>query len=240
VFAEVSATGVQLSTNRWRTDYRFEDPRLDALLTRETSWNAWRESRRWAMRHFPRLRTRTARIDRANVGFVRAVLARRQASMFLDTTKLLTRLTYLLEIPDFELRVVRLVRDVRGFAASAHRRGESVTRAASVWMKDQAAIEHVLARWPGVRQMLVRYEDLCEAPQATLRRLWEFCGVEPIESSTVIQAREHHILGNSMRMGETITVRLDETWRRRLTPEDERRVLAVAGTFNQRFGYTRA
>ena len=89
----------------------------------------WREGRRWATRHLPRLRARTARVDRANVAFVGAVLRRRNASVFLDTTKLLTRLTYLLEIPDFDLRVVRLVRDVRGFAASAQRRGESVDEA---------------------------------------------------------------------------------------------------------------
>ena len=128
VFADVSATGIRLSTTRWRTDYRFEHPWLDAVLTRETSWLAWREGRRWATRHLPRLRARTARVDRANVAFVRAVLRRRNASVFLDTTKLLTRLTYLLEIPDFDLQVVRLVRDVRGFAASAQRRGESVDR----------------------------------------------------------------------------------------------------------------
>jgi hypothetical protein len=31
---------------------------------------------------------------------------------------------------------------------------------------DQAAVERVLARWPAVRQTLVRYEDLCAEPQA--------------------------------------------------------------------------
>jgi len=237
VFDDASAAGVPLSTLRWRTDYRFEHPWLDALLTRETSWLAWREGRRWATRHLPRLRQRTARIDRANVAFVDAVLRRRQARMFFDTTKLLTRLTYLLEIPQFEVRVVRLVRDVRGFAASAKRRGESVSKATSVWLNDQAAIEQVLARRPGLRQMLVRYEDLCAAPETTLRGLWQFCGVDPIEPSRTVQAREHHVLGNNMRMGDTITVRLDE--RTRLAPEDERRVLAVAGPLNERLGYAR-
>lgn len=237
VFEDVSATGITLSTTRWRTDYRFEHPWQDALLTRETSWLAWREARRWATRHLPVLRGRTARIDRANVAFIRAVLERRRARVFLDTTKLLTRLTYLLEIPELDVRVVRLVRDVRGFAASAQRRGESVTGATTVWLNDQAAIERVLVRWPGVRQTLVRYEDFCAEPQATLRRLWQFCGVAPIEPSTAVVAGEHHVLGNSMRMGATITVRLDDSWRSRLAPKDERKVLAIAGSLNERLGY---
>jgi hypothetical protein len=240
VFADVSATGIPLNTMRWRTDYRFEHPWLDRLLTRETSWLAWREGRRWATRHLPRLRQRTSRIDRANVEFVGAVLRRCNARMFFDTTKLLTRLTYLLEIPELELRVVRLVRDVRAFAASAQRRGESVGHATAIWMNDQAAIERVLARWPDVRQTFLRYEDLCAAPQATLGRLWEFCGVDAIEPSGTVRARDHHVLGNNMRMGDTITVRLDETWRSRLAPDVEQRILAVAGPLNERLGYARA
>ena len=239
VFADVSAAGISLSTRHWVTDYRFEHPWLDRVLTRETSWLAWRESRRWVTRHLPRLRERTARVDHANVAFVGAVLRRRNARVFFDTTKLLTRLTYLLEIPELELRVVRLVRDVRAFAASAQRRGESVAHATAVWVNDQAAIERVLARWPGVRQTFLRYEDLCAAPQPTLQRLWEFCGVDPIEPSPTVHAREHHVLGNNMRMGDTITVRLDETWRSRLAPGDQERILAVAGPLNDRFGYAR-
>jgi hypothetical protein len=240
IFADASAAGVPLSTTRWRTDYRFEHPWLDAVLTRETSWFAWRQGRRWATRHLPPFRTRTARVDSANVAFVRAVLTHQHAQVFFDTTKLLTRLTYLLDIPDLEVRVVRLVRDVRGFAASAQRRGESIETATSVWMKDQAAIDRVLAQRPHVRRTLVRYEDLCREPHETLQRLWEFCGVAPMEPSTTVRAREHHVLGNSMRMGDTITVRLDETWRSQLAPADEQRVLAIAGPLNERLGYARA
>jgi len=239
VFADVSAAGIPLSAQNWLTDYRFEHPWLDRLLTRETSWLAWRERRRWLTRRLPGLRERTARIDHANVAFVAAVLRRRDARVFLDTTKLLTRLTYLLEIPELDLRVVRLVRDVRAFAASTQRRGGSVAVATAVWMNDQAAIERVLAGWPGIRQTFLRYEDLCAAPQATLQRLWEFCGVDPIDPSATVHAREHHVLGNNMRMGDTITVRLDETWRSRLAPGDQQRILAVAGPLNERLGYAR-
>jgi hypothetical protein len=240
VFDDVSASGVRLSARRWRTDYRFEHPFADALLTKETSMLSWRTARKWATRHAPILRTRMARVDRANLAFVRAVLARRRAAVFLDTTKLLTRLTYLLDLPEMDIRVVRLVRDVRGFAASARRRGGSVTEAAKVWVNDQIAIDRVLARQSSVPSLLVRYEDVCGAPATTLRDLWEFCGVPAIGVSSVVRSREHHVLGNRMRMNDVVEVRLDESWRSRLDSSDQLSVLRIAGTLNDRMGYARA
>ena len=240
VFADVSEAGIPFSAARWQTDYRFEHPWLDAILTKETSHLWWRELRRWATRRLPLLRARTTVVDAANVAFIRAALARRGATIFFDTTKLLTRLTYLLELPELDVRVVRLVRDARGFAASAQRRGESLSSATAVWLNDQTAIERVLARWPGVPQTLIRYEDLCADPAVTLGRLWAFCGADPIEPSTTVRARDHHVLGNSMRMSETIEIRIDDRWRQQLRQEDEQRVLDVAGPLNERLGYARA
>jgi hypothetical protein len=240
IFSDVSATGTPFSVGRWRTDYRFEHPWVDRLLTRETSLTAIRGGRHWAMRRLPVLRGRLARIDRTNVAFVRAVLARRGATVFLDTSKLLTRVSYLMDIAEFDVRIVRLARDARGFAASAKRRGGSAVEAAAVWRNDQVAIDRFLADRPDLPTLLVRYEDLCEQPGDILQRLWRFCGVGPLEPTTVIHAREHHILGNSMRMGDTIQVRLDETWRSRLGQQDEQRVLEVAGELNSRLGYARA
>lgn len=240
IFDDVSATGTRFTTERWRTDYRFEHPWLDGLLTRESSLTALRRGQRWAMRTLPVLRERADRIDRTNVAFIRAVLNRRGAKAFVDTSKLLTRLGYLLDIPALDVRVVRLARDARGFAASAKRRGGSAAAAATVWRNDQLAIEAFLAARPHVPIHLLRYEDLCARPADTMRSFWAFCGVRDVEPATVIHAREHHILGNNMRMGDTIAIRLDDAWRSRLGAEDERKVLAVAGTVNERLGYQRA
>src|SRR5262249_3984946 len=127
-----------------------------------------------------------------------------------------------------------------GFAASAKRRGGSASSAATVWRNDQLAIDTFLAKRPGLRTHVLRYEDLCAAPVEAMRAFWAFCGVRDVGAQTVIHARDHHILGNSMRMGETIAVRLDDAWRSRLGADDERRVLDVAGDVNERLGYTRA
>jgi hypothetical protein len=237
VFQSVTQKGVALNADEWSNDYRFENYWLDTLLTRETSSVAVRRVRWWASRRLPILRQRVSRIDRVNVAFVAAVLAQKRASVLLDTTKLLTRLTYLLEIPDLEVTVVRLVRDVRGFAASAKRDGRAIEDAARVWVKDQEAILRVTSALPPQRMLLMRYEDLCREPAATMRKLWELCRVEPIALGPALDGQEHHVLGNNMRMRGPIRVELDETWRTRLTEGEQGRVLRIAGPMTEQLGY---
>lgn len=239
IFREVSAQGVGFDPDHWSTDYRFEADWLDRLLTRETSLFFMRKVRRWASHHLPFFSQRTARVDRVNVAFARAVLARTGARVLCDTTKLLTRLTYLLDVPDLRVNVIRLVRDVRGVAASAKRRGERVLDATHVWINDQVAIDRLLADRPSLAACLVRYEDLCARPATTLAQVWRFCGVDPFDSSGVVRSSAHHVLGNNMRMGDTITVRLDDAWRTLLDAKEEDVVWKTAAVLSERLGYTR-
>ena len=239
IFEEVSSQGTEFDPDHWSTDYRFETDWLDRILTRETSLFPVRKVRHWAMHHVPPLNRRTERVDRANVAFARAVLKYTGARVFCDTTKLLTRLTYLLDIPELRVNVIRLVRDVRGVAASAKRRGGGIRDAATVWVNDQIAIDRLLADKPSLASCLLRYEDLCVAPTATLGRVWAFCGVDPFDSPGIVQAGAHHVLGNNMRMSSTISVRLDEAWRTLLDSAEENTVWRTAGTLSERLGYTR-
>jgi hypothetical protein len=237
VFRRVSDAGIPFGADCWSTDYRFDGPWLDTVFTRETSLTALRRLRRWASRHLPAYRQRVSRIDRANVAFIRAVLAETGAAVFLDTTKLVTRLAHLLQVPDLDVRVVHLVRDVRGVAASGKRRGVPVEDSARVWASDQLAIERTIRRLPAWRTMLMRYEDLCTAPRDTLAALWAFCEVEPADPPEALYSTDHHVIGNSMRLQRVIDVRLDESWRTVLDAGDERRILAIAGALNHRLGF---
>jgi len=92
--------------------------------------------------------------------------------VFFDTSKLLTRLTYLLEVPEFRVNVVHLVRDARGVAASAKRRGDSVVAASKVWLNDQLAVARLLSGLPPKQSIRIRYEDLCSSPADTLITVW--------------------------------------------------------------------
>lgn len=239
VFADVSGSSVRFDVDDWSVDYRFEAAWLDALLTRETSVSLLRRARHRLTRTLPGLRSRMRRVDRANMEFFRAVLTLANAHVFVDTSKLVTRLTYLLDLADLDLRVVHLVRDPRGVAASAARRGGSALHAARVWAADQRVIASTLHNRPAVPRLTLRYEDVCREPQQGLSGFWSFCGVEPSDAPSTLTPGDHHVLGNKMRLKADAVVRLDDAWRSSLAPDVEAAVWGITGSASTRLGYQR-
>lgn len=84
---------------------------------------------------------------------------------------------------------------------------------------------------------MVRYESLCAEPETTLTRIFEFFGLDPMRVELDFRSVEHHILGNSMRLGSSSDIRLDEKWRSQLTDADLNIFDRIAGKFNRRLGY---
>jgi len=237
IFQKVSDQGLDFGPANWTNDYRFTHPLLHRIFTRDSSFALVRTLQRWVERHLPVYRQRIKRIDRVNEAFVRAVLETAGAEVFFDTSKGSMRLARLLASSAFDLRVVTLVREVRAYAASARRRGTSLRDAAETWKKDQLTIRAVTKELPHGRKLLVRYEDLCTNPSGTLTRLYDFCGVAPMELPRQLFSHEHHVLGNNMRMAGSIEIRLDERWRRELEDSEQAEVLGIAGELNRQFGY---
>jgi hypothetical protein len=237
IFAAVQAQGLRFGVDEWTNDYRLEHPLAHRLLTRDSSFAFVRAFQAWCAHHLPIYNRRVENTGRVNVAFIRAVLQATAADVFFDTSKVSARLARLLERPELDVRVVRLVRDVRGYGASAKRRGLSVEDAASSWKKDQEAISAVTVAVAPERTLLLKYEDLCDSPGEVMRQLYRFCGVEEIHPITSTRSDEHHVLGNNMRRDGTITVRLDERWRSKLRAEEQRQILAIAGPLNRALGY---
>lgn len=237
VSQRVSDDGFEFGPDNWTNDYRSENPLMNRLLVRHSSLPTIRAAQRWLSSSLPVYSAHLRHIDRVNVSFIRAVLAESRAEVFLDASKRSMRLLRLLQIPELDVKVVRLVRDVRGYAASAKRRGLTIDDAANIWKKDQDVIAEMTAEMPPDRVFLLRYEDLCGTLETTARRLWDFCGVAPVALPERLFSEEHHVLGNSMRLGGTIEIKLNESWRRSLDPAEQRRILQIAGMANRTFGY---
>ena len=237
VFTLVRGRGYELDSTRWTNDYRFEQPLAQRVLNRLCASAPGRDFVRWGAGHLPVYRERVARIDAVNVAFIRAVLQVSGAAVFADTSKRLPRLVHLSRIPELDVSVVLLARDVRGYAASAKRRGVTVSDAARTWNRDQEAMAEIARDLPAGRVHRIRYEDLCEDPASTLGGLWRFCGVSDVNPPDLVDASHHHVLGNSMRMAGTIRIRLDQSWKKRLDPREADAVLAIAGDANRRLGY---
>jgi hypothetical protein len=237
IFARVQQSGYSMGPDRWINDYRSEHPLVHRLLTRESSFPAVAMAQRWLNAHLPVHAARMRQADATNVAFVRAALDIAHADVFCDTTKHTLRLARLLANPELDVRVIMLVRDARGYVSSAKRRGYRIEDAAWTWRRDQEVVARLTRDLPTDRCLLLKYEALCTDLEPTLRRLHAFCGVSQHPPVTSMRSDTHHVLGNSMRLHGRITVRLDESWRRQLSADEQQAVATIAGALNSRFGY---
>lgn len=173
-----------------------------------------------------------AELGRRNRAFAEVVMEIRGARIFLDASKERLRSRYLQRYLGMDLRVIHLIRDVRGVVVSTRRRERNaalrVGAIARHWTNTNRAIQRCVRRLPPGASTIVRYEDLCRDPESTLRRLKEFCGVD-LTAGRTGDARQQHLLGNQMRLQPISEVRLDERWRTTLTPAEITQVLARAG-----------
>jgi hypothetical protein len=135
-----------------------------------------------------------------------------------------------------DIRIVHLVRDPRGFAASSRRHGlYRVEQAGRVWRKFHAGIRSLA---PVARMETVRYEDLVADVRQTMARVQAFLDV-PVEDLGGRPRRpvRHHLVGNEMLRTFDGTIEPDTRWMTLLTPEEQRRVLRDAGPLAQVLGY---
>lgn len=212
---------------------------------------ALRFSRSW--------RAHLERTQRLNAQLAATICARTGTRVIVDSSKTGTRLKYLLRNSGLEIRVLRLVRDGRAVALTymdphryadatdpalrgggtgwARHRGVPLVLAARQWRRSQDEAATLLRPLDPARWTTARYEDLCADPDATLRRLFVFIGVTPRSVPSVLAPREHHVIGNGMRLDQLVSPKLDERWRSALSATDLVAFDQVAGSTNRSLGY---
>jgi hypothetical protein len=238
VFDSVRRAGYTLDASTWSNDYRYENPMLHAMLSRYSSVRSVRGLQNLAGGLLPFHRARIRRISEVNVAFIRSVLQVGGGEVFFDTSKAPMRLWHLLRLPELDVRVIVLVRDVRGFCSSAKRRGQSVKEAASSWTNRHVVLTDLAAQLPADRVTWLRYEDLCADPSRRLKDLQRFLGVDVQEPPDSILSRDHHVLGNRIRRDGAITIRQPDDWTKTLTSSEAQEALRIAGHVNERFSYS--
>jgi hypothetical protein len=208
----------------------------------------------------PRWRQHLAGSRQRNMQLLSVLHELTGARVIVDSSKLPLRLKYLLDVPDIETRVIRLVRDGRAVALTytdewnfadasepALRGGgngarrpppqRDIAAGAREWRRSNESADCVVARLPREQWLQVRYEDLAVRPEAELRRICEFLGLTPEQVTLNFRARPQHVIGNGMRLDRTSDIRLDERWREHLSAADLEAFDRVAGGLNRRYGY---
>lgn len=191
-----------------------------------------------------------------------AVLAESGGHILVDSSKIAHRLKFLLFIPEFNIKVIHLVRDGRAVALTYMRQDEfadskepalrrggrgmsaeetavslSMEKAANEWRRCLLSAEHLLARLERSQWIQFKYEELCNDPTGTLRTIYSFLGIDCTCAVEKFRSIEHHVIGNGMRLDRTSSISLDERWRSVLTEKELRTFDREAGRVNRRYGY---
>ena len=174
-----------------------------------------------------------------NQAFIQSVLTVTNKDVLVDTAKDRIRLRALRKFSTLNVRIIHLVRDVRGVVASWLRRGRNnIPESATQWVKWHNRLEKSWGTLPADTYIRIRYEDLCQDVPGTLKQLYKFCGVDSeIEIDDFRQA-SHHIVGNQMRLDNLSKIKLDERWRNTLTREQLQQINKLAGDLNRHYGYS--
>ncbi len=166
------------------------------------------------------------------------------ARVVVDSSKLALHLKFLLKSDRLKIKALNLIRDGRAVVTSmlGHgfqraTRAETIAGAANEWKRTNEASECVLSALPASQSMTFQYEELCRQPEATLRNICKFLGMDTQQINLDFRSKTQHVLGNDMRLKSGSDIRLDERWRTTLTQEDLAVFDQVAGEMNRKYGY---
>ncbi|MFJ6194718.1 sulfotransferase family protein [Micromonospora sp. NPDC092111] len=193
--------------------------------------------------------------DAALADLYAAVARHTGARVVVDSSKLPPYGALLGALPGIDLRVLHVVRDPRATAFSWRRRrgldGDTdsrlmsrppVWKAALLWLVWNAVTVRLWGGTPG-GYLRVRYEELTADPEATLRRIAVFAGVDagttPFTGpATVRLAPTHSVAGNPSRHRTgPVPITADVEWRRGLSGWSYAVVTGLTGPGLRRFGY---
>jgi len=261
VASEMVKRGVHFDLEEFGTGFRMPNSRIATkLLAPLHRGPALELVRDIGLRLFSRWSSRFPEIIRTNEILVDVIMEYYHARIFVDKSNIAMRLKYILRIPSFDVKVIRLIRDGRGVAltymdpagfadakdqvlrgggSGGNREEERLPMAQATyqWRRCNEEAENVLRRLGPSQWLEVRYEELCRDTEKTLRRLFEFLGVDPSRRAQEFRMVEHHVVGNGMRLDTTSQISLDERWRSVLTQDELGIFDREAGEMNRRFGY---
>ncbi len=189
------------------------------------------------------------------------VFERSKASWVVDSSKtstpLIGRPLSLSRYTRFDVKGIFLTRDGRGVAWSEMKRTGSEERVprfnsqamrfwktVACWVVSNV-LTCVSALLMGSKNVLrVRYEDLCEAPVQTLRRISEFTGQDLTRViGTVQQAGElavgHNVAGNRVRFSKQLRFRPDYEWQEKMPKRFQAAFWLTAWPLALALGYSR-
>lgn len=235
----VRQQGLPFDLARPATDFRCRDAgSTDRIMRARIRGAAFERVRGALIATAPAARRSLPVVRDVNRVMIQTILDLEKASVFLDSSKDPVRLLHLHRTEDYNIRVIQLVRDVRGVANSARKNeGLEPRLAAREWLRTHGQVDRLRRMLGDDRVIRIRYEDLCADPLGVANSLFEFLGLECMDGELALSSADNHILGNRMRLSIRDGIRLDEKWRSELSASDLADIHAVAGKLHRAYGY---
>lgn len=155
------------------------------------------------------------------------------AEVIVDSSKSPARALAIARVAGIDLRLLHLVRDVRGVAYSlripyreppkegrfANVKRRSHLRFAGTWALVNFFCERVRIRIPGP-SLFIRYEDYAADPATALSRIGDLMGMPSISydaSAGHLLKQGHQVAGNDVRLRPVQAINPDEVWRHKFS-----------------------
>ncbi|MFW6135302.1 MAG: sulfotransferase [Chloroflexota bacterium] len=164
------------------------------------------------------------------------------AHVFVDTSKSVARVPFLLQRRETDLVLVHLTRDPRGFVNSylKHKCDEaSVRNAVSYWRRTHRSAMMLGHSLGPVAYRRIQYEELCRHPRRVFSELFDLLGLPDVDVVEAARSHAHHLVGNGVRLRPFDGIHLDSSWQRQLTPAQMEACVRHAGHLAASLGYAR-
>jgi hypothetical protein len=137
------------------------------------------------------------------------------------------------------VRAILLSRDGRGVLYSRMREGILREAGLKVWQTYYSRALPLIEKSIRPEHLLrVKYEELVSDPAGSANRIFEFLGLPKLEGDIAFASRVQHMPeGNDTRLRGLSNIKLDEAWRREMSPADLDFFEREGGTVNRKLGY---
>lgn len=180
--------------------------------------------------------------DRAAVESVelyRATNAAHGGSYVLDSSKTLFRLHTMFVRSHLEIKVILLCRDYRGVVSSKVKRGMDIRKAAYQWKWVCRQMDIFTRDMPSSNVFRVKYEDLCQYTEGTMRNLMQFLEL-PFEEAVLSRSHNdlHHLGGSPSKYNRNDgPLGLDDSYKTILSEQDVSTAANIVSPQSTYWGY---
>jgi hypothetical protein len=135
--------------------------------------------------------------------------------------------------------IVHMVRDPRGYVAAwkKYYPESTVEKLTMEWAAAHTRINRLAVFFPKVAFMTMTYEELMEKPGDSFNKIVNFMGLPEAPYGGTPAAGKNNLLGIGPQDQALEPISVAGNWRETLSPQEEARILRVAGPLFSEFGY---